>query len=165
MLAAGVIEPSNNPWLSPVVLVCKKDGSLRFCVDYRGLNAVTVAITYPLPRIDELLDELGGTSISTCLDSRSAYWSIKEEKAYRPKTAFSDGRRLLQFVRLHFGLATAPVTFQKTINVVLGSVLGKYTFAYLDDVIIHSKTFDEHLCLLEETLHLSQAGFKMNVEK
>lgn len=160
VLAAGVIYPSNSPWLSPVVLVRKKDGSLR------GLNAVTVADTYLLPRIDVLLDELGGTSIFTCLDSRSAYWSITVEKADRPKTTFSDGRRLLQFVHLPFGLATATTTFQRTINVVLGSVLGRHTLAYLDYVIIHNKTFDEQLSHLEETLQLlSEAGFKMNVEK
>jgi len=94
MLNNGVIEPSTSPWLSPVVLVKKKCGSLRFCVDYRNLNAVTTADTYPLPRIEELIDELGPTDTFTTLDARSAYWSVDVHPADRPKTAFSDGYRL-----------------------------------------------------------------------
>jgi len=166
MLKAGVIEPSSSPWLSPVVLVKKKDGTLRFCVDYRNLNSVTIADSYPLPRMDELLDELGGTSVFTLLDSRSAYWSIPVKPEDRPKTAFSDGHRLYQFRRMPFGLCTAPSTFQRTVNLVLSPVLGKHTIAYLDDIVVHSATFEEHIKHLNETLLLlDKAGFKLNLEK
>jgi len=123
MLAQGVIEPSSSPWISPVVLVRKKDGSHRFCVDYRGLNRVTTPDTYPLPRIDEMLDSLSGRAWFTVLDSQSAYWAISVHPDDRQKTAFSDGHRLLQFRRLPFGLSTAPTTFQLTMNVVLASVV------------------------------------------
>ena len=166
MLAAGVIEPSSSPWLSPVVLVKKPDGTIRFCIDFRNLNKVSVAVSYPLPRMDLLLDELGGTSYFTVLDSRSAYWAVEVEPDDRPKTAFSDGHRLYHFRRLPFGLATAPSTFQRTMNMILASVLGKHTLAYLDDIVVYSKSFDEHMQHLEETLTLlSKAGMKLNHSK
>ncbi|XP_037773064.1 uncharacterized protein LOC119568596 [Penaeus monodon] len=165
MLRTGVIEESTSPWMSPVVLV-KKGGGLRFCVDYRGLNAVTKGDTYPLPLINELIDELGPKNIFTTLDARAAYWSVEVEESDRPKTAFSDGYRLFQFCRLPFGLSTAPTTFQRTMNVVLSSVLGRHTLAYLDDVIIYSHSFDQHLQHLDETLQLlSLAGLKLNMGK
>jgi len=162
----GVIEPSSSPWLSPVVLVRKKNGTTRFCIDFRGLNAATVADSYPMPRIDELIDELRDTSWFTVLDAKNAYWSISVAPEDRPKTAFSDGHRLWQFRRLPFGLATAPSTFQRTINMVLSAVLGRHTVAYLDDVVVHSSSFEEHLEHLTETLHLlNKAGFRLNREK
>ncbi|XP_063599491.1 uncharacterized protein LOC134775811 [Penaeus indicus] len=102
----GVIEPSSSPWLSPVVLVRKKNGTTRFCIDFRGLNAVTVAVSYPMPRVDELIDELRDTFWFTVLDAKNRYWSISVAPD-RPKTAFSDGHRPWQFRRLPFGLATA----------------------------------------------------------
>jgi len=166
MLHAGVIEPSTSPWLSPVVLVKKKGGTLRFCVDYRGLNAVTKRDTYPLPHISEMIDELGPMNIFTTLDARAAYWSVELEESDRPKTAFSDGYRLFQFRRLPFGLSTAPTTFQRTMNLVLSSVLGRHTLAYLDDVIVYSQSFSQHLRDLDETLQLlSLAGLKLNLQK
>ncbi|XP_037781188.1 uncharacterized protein LOC119577706 [Penaeus monodon] len=166
MLEAGVIEPSMSPWLSPVVLVKKKDGTVRFCVDYRRLNSVTIADTYPLPRIDELVDELRETAVFSLLDSRSAYWSIPVAPEDRPKTAFSDGYRLFQWRRMPFGLSTAPTTFQRTMNAILSPVLGRHTLAYLDDIVVYSKNFDEHLCHLKETLDLlDSAGLKLNVNK
>jgi len=166
MLTQGVIEPSSSPWLSPVVLVKKRDGTHRFCVDYRGLNRVTTSDAYPLPRIDEMLDSLTGRTWFTVLDSRSAYWAISVHPDDRQKTAFSDGHRLLQFRRLPFGLSTAPTTFQRTMNVVLASVLGHHTLAYLDDVVVASASFSEHLQHLQETLALlHDAGMKLNLEK
>lgn len=166
MLRDDVIEPSMSPWLSPVVLVKKKDGGVRFCVDYKGLNRVTTADAYPMPRLDQTIDELAGTQWFTALDARSAYWTIEVEEKDRPKTAFSDGFRLFQFKRMPFGLATAPSTFQRAINAVLSPVLGKHALAYLDDVVIYSSSFEEHLDHLDETLRLlSQAGFRLNVQK
>jgi len=145
MLAQGVIEHSSSPWLSPVVLVHKRDGSHHFCVDYRAVNKVTTPDTYPLPRVDDILDSLSGRMWFTVLDSRSAYWAISVHPDDHPKTAFTDGNRLFQFCRLPFGLSTAPTTFQRTMNIVLASVLGHHTLAYLDDVVIASSSFDSHL--------------------
>lgn len=160
-----VIEPSMSPWLSPVVLVKKKDGGVRFSVDYRGLNRVTTADAYPMPRPDQMIDELAGTQRFTALDARSTYWTTEVEEKDRPKTAFSDGFRLFQFKRMPFGLATAPSTFQRAINSVLSPILGKHALAYLDDVVIYSSSFEESLDHLE-TLHLLvQAGFRLNVQK
>ena len=166
MLRAGVIEPSTSPWLSPVVLVRKKSGDPRFCADFRDLNAVTKADAQPLPRIDELIDELGPSRIFTTLDARAAYWSIEIRPEDKQKTAFSDGYRLFHFKRLPFGLSTAPSTFQRAVNTILAPVLGRHTLAYLDDIIIHSRSFEQHLTDLEETLQLLlKAGFKLNPGK
>lgn len=166
MLQQGVIEPSTSPWSSPVVLVKKKDGSVRFCVDYRGLNKVTTPDSYPLPRIDELMDSLSGKTWFTVLDSRAAYWAISVHPEDRPKTAFTDGNRLYQFRRLPFGLSTAPTTFQRTMDIVLSSVLGRHTLAYLDDVVVASTSFEAHLNHLKETLGLLEnAGMKLNLHK
>lgn len=165
MLHSGVIEPSTSPWLSPVVLVKKKDRSVRFCVDYRGLNAVTRKDSYPLPRIDALVDELGSATIFSTLDTRAAYWAIEVDPSDRPKTAFTDGYRLFHFCRISFGLATAPSTFQRTMNILLTPVLERHTLCYLDDIVVYSPEF-EHLHNLEEMLQLlSAAGLKLNMAK
>lgn len=108
-----------------MVLVKKKDGSSHFCIDFRQLNRVTESDTYPLPQINELVDELHGTTLFTLLDSRSAYWSIPVAFEDRPKTAFSDGYRLFQWRRMPFGLSPAPTTFQRTMNAVLSPALRK----------------------------------------
>ncbi|XP_037783488.1 uncharacterized protein LOC119579649 [Penaeus monodon] len=166
MLAQGVIEHSTSPWYSPIFLVGKKDGSTRFCIDYRGLNSITEQDAYPMICIDELSDQLHGTMWFTALDARSAYWTVDVNPDDRPKTAFSDGHRLIQFRKLPFGLATAPSTFQWAVNCVLSSVLGRHTIAYLDDVVVHSSNFDDHLRHLDETLLLLlKAGFRLNRKK
>lgn len=126
MLADGIIEPSKSTWLSPVVLIKKKDGGIRFCVDYRNMNKMTVIDTYPMPQLDQSLDDLSGKQWFTALDACSANWTIEVEPQDRPKTAFSDGYRLFQFRRMPFGLATAPSTFQRAIVAVLSPVLGRH---------------------------------------
>ena len=166
MHAAGVIEPSISPWMSPVVLVRKKTGDVRFCVDFRIINSFTIANNYPLPPLQTMIDDLHDSKVFTSLDARSAYWAIPVEPSDRPKTAFSDGSRLWQFRRMPYGLRTAPQTFQKTINLVLSSVLGRHTAAYLDDVVIFSPNMEEHLVHLKETLNLlHQAGLRLNSDK
>lgn len=166
MLQEGIIEPSTSPWLSPVVLVRKKDGGIRFCIDFRNLNKITRADTYPMPRLDETIDRLAGTHWFTALDAKSAYWTIEVDKNDRQKTAFTDGCRLFQFRRMPFGLATAPSTFQRAINAVLHPVLGRHTLAFLDDVVVASRSFDEHLQHLDETMGLlAKAGFRLNLKK
>ena len=148
MLAAGVIEPSQSEWASAPVLVRKKDGSLRYCVDFRDLNARTVRDVFPLPLIDECLDTLAGTQYFSTLDMASGYWQISIDPADRHKTAFLTRDGLFHHVRMGFGLTNAPATFQRVINQVLRGLTWKYVLAYLDDVIVLGKSFHEHLSIL-----------------
>ena len=116
MLKAGVIEPATSEWASPVVLITKKDGSIRFCVDYRKLNALTVKDSYPLPRMDECLDSLGDATIFSTLDCNSGYWQIPIEERDRDKTAFVTHCGVHRFKRMPFGLCNAPATFQRALD-------------------------------------------------
>ena len=118
MLDQGIIQPSVSPWSSPIVLVPKKDGSSRFCVDYRRLNSGSRKDVYLLPRIDDILDTLGQTKFFSSLDLCSGYWQIEMHPDSRPKTAFVTHRGLHEFVRLPFGLCNGPSTFQRLMEVV-----------------------------------------------
>lgn len=119
MLAAGVIQPSTSDWAAAPVLIRKKDGSVRWCVDYRALNKVTVKDTYPLPLIEECLDTLAGNLWFSKLDANAAYWQIKVNPEDRKKTAFITKYGLFEFTRMGFGLCHAPATFARAINHVL----------------------------------------------
>ncbi|KFD64246.1 hypothetical protein M514_23530 [Trichuris suis] len=146
----GVIEESHSPWAFPVVMVRKKEGNWRFCVDYRKLNAVTVRDVYPLPRTDDVLDRLGGSRYFSKLDLRNGYWQLEVEECDRPKTAFVTPDGLYQFRRMPFGLVNAPATFSRLINGLLGGIKGRYCTAYLDDILIHTPDFKQHVAKLEE---------------
>jgi len=114
MQEAGIIEPSSSPWSSPVVMVRKKDSSLRFCVDYQELNKVTRKDTYPLPRVDDLLDQIGQSKFFTTLNLASGYWQIRVEPSSREKTAFVTPHGLFQFRVMSFGLTNDPCSLPKT---------------------------------------------------
>ena len=166
MLEAGVIEPSKSAWASPVVLVPKSDGSLRFCVDYRRLNASTIRDSYPLPRMDECIDSLGDATIFTTLDCNSGYWQIPVAPEDREKTAFVCHAGLYQYLRMPFGLTNAPATFQRTLDILLSSYKWRTCLVYLDDVIIFSKDVESHFKHVEEILTaLQTAGVTLKLAK
>ena len=145
MTEQGVIQPSVSPWASPVVLVPKKDGSQRFCIDYRHLNSLTRRDVYPLQRIDDILDTLGEAKYFSSLDLASGYWQVELDEDARQKSAFTSHRGLFEFLRMPFGLCNAPATFQRWIQVVLSGLEGTSCFVYLDDVLVVSRNFEEHL--------------------
>ena len=126
ILARGVVVPSRSSWASPIVLVTKKDGSLRFCVDYRKLNSVTRKDVYPLPRVDDILDSIGKTPARyfSKLDLRSGYWQVKMVPNDQEKTAFTIFYGLFEFTVMPFGLCNAPATFQRLMETVLHGLLG-----------------------------------------
>jgi hypothetical protein len=134
--------------------VKKKDGSLRMCVDYRRLNRITIANKYPLPRIDDLLDTLGAAKVFSTLDLKSGYHQIKLQESDIPKTAFNTPFGHYEYVVLPFGLTNAPAVFQNHMNNVLRSYVGKFCLVYLDDIIIFSKTQNEHIDHLKKVLQL-----------
>ena len=136
MLDQGIIRPSVSPWAAPVVLVRKKDGTERFCVDYRQLNKVTQRDSHPIPHVEDTLDCLHGTSYFSCLDLRSGYWQVEVDDESKPKTAFATHSGLYEFRRMPFGLANAPSTFQRLMHAVLRGLQYHIYLVYLDDIII-----------------------------
>ncbi|KAM6968624.1 retrovirus-related Pol polyprotein from transposon 412 [Tautogolabrus adspersus] len=166
MAAAGVIEPSNSPWAAPAVLVKKKNGSWRFCVDYRRLNAVTRKDSYPLPRIDDALDHIAGSCWFSSLDLRSGYWQVELAPEARPKTAFTIGQGLWQFRVMPFGLCNAPATFERLMERVLVDIPLSRCVVYLDDLLVHANDFDSALANLEEVFTaIRGAGLRLNPAK
>ena len=149
MQEAGVIQPSNSPWASPIVMVRKKDGSHRFCVDYRELNSVTKLDTYPLPRVDDLLDQLGSSRFFTTLDLANGYWQIRVDADSQEKTAFIVPQGLFEFRVMPFGLSNAPAVFQRLMQRVLMGLNPvddqAFVSVYIDDILIFSSTLEEHL--------------------
>ncbi|KRH92478.1 putative LTR retrotransposon, partial [Pseudoloma neurophilia] len=161
-----IIRHSNSKYASPVILVRKKDGGWRLCVDYRKLNALTVFKPHPIPNIEEIVDQLGSARIFSSLDMEAGYNQVLIREKDRFKTAFITRDALLEFNRLPFGLVNAPFTFQKIMNQVFRETLYKYTMVYLDDILIYSENEETHMKHLDHVLSLcKQFNIKLNLEK
>ena len=166
MLQDGVIRPSVSPWASPVVLVAKKDGQIRFCIDYRRLNAITVRDVYPLPRIDDCLSVLHGNLYFSSLDLLAGYWQARMAEADKAKTAFVTHNGLFEFNVMPFGLTNAPATFQRYMDVVLAGLKWKCVLVYLDDICIFSRSFEEHLLHLNDVFErLKRYNLRLKASK
>ena len=167
LLAAGVIRRSHSPWASNVVLAKKKDGKLRMCIDYRDLNSRTVKDSYSLPRVEELFDCLGGMSYFSVLDMKSGYHQVEILESHKQRTAFTVGPLgFYEYNRMPFGLSNAPATYQRLMEKCLEGLHLNNCLIYLDDVIIFSKTYEEHLEHLESVFHrLQECGLKLSPKK
>ena len=152
MLGQGVIQPSTSPWASPIVLVKKKDGSFRFCVDYRKLNAITQREARPLPRVDDLLDALQGYNLFSTLDLRSGYWQLSMDPGDREKTAFITPNGLWEFLRVPYGLSGAPACFDRAIKIAMSGLNYDTCLCYFDDLIVPSTNIKQHCERLESVL-------------
>ena len=167
MLEIGAIRKSQSLWASAVVLVRKKDGALRFCIDLRKLNVCTIKDAQTLPRIEESLDSLCGVVIFTSLDLKSGYWQVELDEDSIPYMAFTVGPLgFYECLRMPFGLTNAPATFQRLMENYLGDLHLNWCIIYLNDIIIYSKTPEEHVKRLEAVFRkLSKAGLKLKPSK
>lgn len=165
-LETGVIRESKSPWASPLVYVLKKDGTIRQCVDYRKLNAVTLKDAYPLPKINDCFDSLGEARYFSTLDLQSGYWQINIRECDKMKTAFVTRSGLYEFNTMPFGLCNAPGTFQRCMELIFRGLQWKTLLIYLDDIIIFSKSFETHLKQLGEVFQrLKNVGLKLKPSK
>ena len=167
MLEIGAIWKSNSPWASAVVLVGKKDGSLRFCIDLRKLNARTVKDAYSLPRIEDSLDSLNGSCIFTSINLKAGYWQVEMDPESIPLTAFTVGPLgFYECVKMLFGLRNAPAMFQRLMETCLGDLHLNSCIIYLDDVVIFSRMPEEHLEQLDAVFtKIEGAGLKLKPSK
>ena len=166
LLDKGMIQPSDSPWSSPVVLVNKKDGTKRLCIDYRKLNDVTIKDAYPLPRIDDSLDALSGAMYFSTLDLASGYWQVGMNADARDKSAFSTPSGLYSWNVLPFGLCNAPSTFERLMECVLAGLRWEILLVYLDDVIVFGRTIAESVDRLRAVLdRFRAAGLKLKPSK
>ena len=167
LLDSGVIRPSKSPFASNVVLVRKKDNSLRMCVDFRALNKLTIRDAYDIPRIEESLDAISGAQWFSCFDLKSGYFQLEIAEEHKERTAFSAGPLgFFEFNRMPMGLAGAPASFQRAMEMVAGDLNLKEMLIYLDDIISHAKNFDQHIERLERLFSvLAEHGLKISPKK
>jgi hypothetical protein len=152
MILSGMIRESESPWCSPIHLVKKKDGSLRITVDYRKLNDVTIKDSYPIPRIDDMLNKLAAAKIFTTLDLASGYYQVEMEEGSKRYTAFACDMALYEYNVMPMGLTNACATFQRLMNRILAGILGFFCLVYLDDIIIFSDSVDSHFEHVKEVI-------------
>ena len=145
-----MIRPSPSPWASPVTPAPKRDGSIWFCVDLRRVNDVTKKDRYPLPLIQDIFDQLGGSCVYSTLDLRAGFWQLPVVEGDIPKTAFQCHRGHYEFLKLPFGLANAPSAFQRTMDFVLSDLIGVSALVYVDDIVVFSPDLDTHARHLRE---------------
>ena len=166
LMEKGVIRESASPFSSPIVLVRKANGDLRMCVDYRKLNSITREDAFPLPRIDESVDALGGAQIFSTLDLASGYHQVAMAEQDKQKTAFTTPLGLFEFNRMPFGLTGAPATFQRLMQTSMNDLVFKIALVYLDDILVYARDFEGHLHRLSVIFdRLRQLGLKLNPEK
>ena len=154
LIEKGFIRPSRSPYGAPVLFVRKKNGDMRMCIDYRALNKITVKNRYPLPRIDELLDRVHGATIFSKIDLRSGYHQIRLVEEDIPKSAFRTRYSHFEFTFLPFGMTNAPATFMALMNDIFRPYLDKFVLAFLDDILVYSRTPEEHAVHLRKVLEL-----------
>ena len=168
MLKHDIIEPSNSIWATPVVMCKKKDGTYRFAVDYRDLNAVTEPINFPLPRLEDVIDSVGenNSKIFTVLDLRAGFHQLPLEESTAHKTTFVTHNSSYSFKRLPYGIRNGPIALQTAMSHVLRNINFKYALVYVDDILIHSSNFDEHLVHLQNVFdRLNDANLKLQPKK
>ncbi|GBG89583.1 hypothetical protein CBR_g49372 [Chara braunii] len=166
LLDKGWIRPSSSPYGAPVLFVRKKNKDLRLCIDYRRLNAQTIKNAGPLPRIDNLLERLGGAKYFSKLDLKSGYHQISIRLQDRYKTAFKTRYGHFEWVVMPFGLTNAPATFQAAMTTEFSAMLDRFVLVYLDDILVYSRTLEEHLEHLRRVLEtLRSARYKANHDK
>jgi hypothetical protein len=155
LLEKGFIHPSSSLWGAPVIFVPKKDGTQRLCVDYHALNEVTIKNKYPLPRIDDLFNQLCGACVFSKIDLRSGYHHLKVRECDMPKTAFVSRNGMYEFTVMSFGLTNAPAYFMYMMNKVFMEYLDKFVVVLIDDILVYSRSEEEHeghLCLVLQKL-------------
>jgi hypothetical protein len=165
LLDKGYIRPSSSPWGAPVIFVPKKDGSTRMCVDYRALNEVTIKNKYPLPRIEDLFDQLKGACVFSKIDLRSGYHQLKIRASDILKTAFVSRYGLYEYTVMSFGLTNAPAYFMYLMNKVFMDYLDKFVVVFIDDILVFSKNeeeHEEHLRLVLQRLRENQLYAKLS---
>ena len=166
MLNAGVIRPSQSEWASAPVLIRKRDGSVRWCVDYREVNKITDKDLFPLPLVEDCLDTLAGNVYFSKVDANSAYWQVRIEEEDIKKTAFITKYGLFEFSRMPFGLCNAPATYCRVMNLVLRGLNWDTVLAFLDDILVLGKSFDDHLQNLRQVFtRLRDFGLRLKPKK
>ena len=165
-MARGIIRPSKSEWAAPLVLVRKKDGALRVCVDYRDLNNATVKDAYPMPNIDDLIYRLNELEVATTFDLVEGYNQVEMKEEHKSLCAFATDWGLFEPNVMTFGLTNAPATFQRMMNETLGDEIDKCCLVYLDDVLIYSKSREEHFRdVYAVCFRLAAAGLRLKWEK